>query len=361
MRPSRRRTKKTVAWGRSATKSRWFVALLPSQGDKRGSSRAVSVSQNPKEQSKKASQQQRNKQKRKKMSSQYVQLDPVFEVQDWDALQPLLKEGFDTIRTKEPNTYSYAFSECGTGRDEDKQYVTVNEVYPHGMAVTEHLQNVGDVLGRALDGPCKVHKFYASGPAKELEIIKPLLDPLGSVTYFASIQVEDGDVDEKERTGNGVSHVANIRDFAASEEEDDDDDDRTVESFVILPVFKVHDWDKVETQFMRPLLAVAKDEAGCVYFSFARNADQNLLLVREKYVHVEAALLHLEKAAPILASCIAEGIVELAEASVYGTESAIEASKSAFDPFGTQYRTILHALDRFQVASSPSCPLAALE
>jgi hypothetical protein len=111
---------------------------------------------------------------------------------------------------------------------------------------------------------------------------------------------------------------------------------------------------------MRPLLAVAKDESGCVYFSFARNADQNLLLVREKYANVEAALQHLERAAPILASCIAEGIVELVQASVYGTGSAIGASKSAFDPFGTQYRTILHALDRFQVAS-PSCPLAALE
>jgi hypothetical protein len=47
-------------------------------------------------------------------------------------------------------------------------------------------------------------------------------------------------------------------------------------------------------------------------------------------------------------------IVELVEASVYGTESAIEASKSAFDPFGTQYRTIVHAFDRFQVASSAS-------
>jgi hypothetical protein len=292
------------------------------------------------------------------MSNQYVQLDPVFEVQDWDALQPLLKDGFDKIRTNEPHTHSYVFAECSSDHEENKQYVTVNEVYPNGMAVIEHLQNVGDVLGRALDGPCKVHTFYASGPATELEIIKPLLDPLGSVTYFESIVLE-GD-DEKGESAGGVSHVAYVRDFADSKEEDGDEE-RPVESFVILPVFKVLDWDKVHTQFVEPLLAVAKDESGCVYFSFARNADQNLLLVREKYVHVEAALLHLEKAAPILASCIAEGIVELAEASVYGTESAIGASKSTFDPFGTQYRTILHALDRFQVASSPSCPLAALE
>jgi quinol monooxygenase YgiN len=282
------------------------------------------------------------------MSNQYVQLDPVFEVQDWDALQPLLKEGFDTIRTNEPHTHSYVFAECGS--DPDKQYVTVNEVYPNGQAVIEHLQNVGEILGRALDGPCKVHKFYASGPASELEIIKPLLDPLGSVTYFESIVLE-GD-DEKGESAGGVSHVAYIRDFADSKEEDGEE--APVESFVILPIFKVLDWDKVHTQFVEPLLAVAKDESGCVYFSFARNADQNLLLVREKYVHVEAALQHLEKAVPILASCMAEGIVELVEASVSGTESAIEASKSAFDPFGTQYRTIVHAFDRFQVASEPT-------
>jgi hypothetical protein len=66
------------------------------------------------------------------MSSQYVQLDPVFEVQDWDALQPLLKEGFDKVRTGEPNTHAYVFAET---HEHDKQYVAVNEVYPNGQAV----------------------------------------------------------------------------------------------------------------------------------------------------------------------------------------------------------------------------------
>jgi quinol monooxygenase YgiN len=285
------------------------------------------------------------------MSNQHVQLDPVFAVQDWDALLPLVKDGYDKIRANEPHTHSYAFAVesgggGGGGDDVDTKYLAVNEVYPNGEAVVEHLQNVGEILGRALDGPCKVHKFYASGPAAELGKIKPLLDPLGPVTYFETIHLE-GDK-EKDGIAGGVSHVAKIRDMADHKDDASPHAD-VVESFAILPVFKVHDWDKVQTAFMEPLLEVASSETGCVYFSFARNTEEGLLLVRERYADVDAALQHLEKAAPILASCLAEGLLELVEASVYGSSGAIEAGRPAFDPFGTKYRTILHAFDRLLV------------
>lgn len=55
-----------------------------------------------------------------------------------------------------------------------------------GDAALKHVENVGEELGKLLDGVATLDRFEVLGPKEELEVVKEKFDPLGAKYYAMS-------------------------------------------------------------------------------------------------------------------------------------------------------------------------------
>jgi len=243
----------------------------------------------------------------------FLSIDPIFHVHDWVQARALIAEVVELTKTEE-GTLIYTFYENGDA-------LHVSEYYVDAAAAIAHLEHTKDVLGRALSGPCELRAMRVAGPKDQLELVKPFTDPLAA-EYF---EVLDGGVSNPNAT-IGVAAAA--------------------ESFVIFPIFKVNDWDKCDTEFVRPLLAKAPSDAGCLYYDFAKTTNNDRLLCRERYVSANAAVQHLTGVGEILGAATAAGIIEVEYLAVKSNSEGIDSSKEAFDPFAPDYTTVVDGFEK---------------
>lgn len=108
-----------------------------------------------------------------------VTLHPVFTVKDEDATAALLAICIEKTKTEEGCVY-YEFFRSG-----DK--LIVREGYVDGAAVLKHLENVGEELGKAMEGPVTLDRIEVLGPQAELDVVKEAMDPLGTKYYAISM------------------------------------------------------------------------------------------------------------------------------------------------------------------------------
>jgi len=105
----------------------------------------------------------------------FLTIDPVFSVADWDAAKPIMDEFIEKTKA-EAGCVFYGWVKTG-----DK--LRCREAYVDGDAVNAHLANVGECIGKLLDGPASLDSIAIGGPAAELEKTKEGTAALGTVYY----------------------------------------------------------------------------------------------------------------------------------------------------------------------------------
>jgi hypothetical protein len=190
------------------------------------------------------------------------------------------------------------------------------EAYADGNAVNEHLAAVGPLLGRILTaGVAELVSLHLSGPETEMAKIKPVTDPLGAVyTYTA----EPGFTNIPANKMVGKEELPNT-------------------FLTINPTFTVTDWDKVQKDVIEGLSELAKTEAGCIYYYFAVNKEENKLICREAYVDGEAVNAHLANVGGPLGAAIESGVLKVDSLVVTGPADHLEIAKKTCDDMGAVY------------------------
>lgn len=118
-----------------------------------------------------------------------VSLHPVFTVNDEERAAELVKVCQEKTKTEEGCVY-YEFFRSG-----DK--LGVREGYVDGAAVVRHLENVGETLGKMLEGPLTLDRIEIFGPEEELQVVKPAVESLGATFYVMSVGFANFDAAKK--------------------------------------------------------------------------------------------------------------------------------------------------------------------
>jgi len=104
-----------------------------------------------------------------------VTIQPTFTVKDWAAAEALMKE-FVPVTASETGAVYYGWTRQG-----DKLFC--REAYVDAAGAIAHLDNVGALVGKMLDGPASLDKIELHGPAAELEKAKEKFSPLGATFW----------------------------------------------------------------------------------------------------------------------------------------------------------------------------------
>jgi quinol monooxygenase YgiN len=245
----------------------------------------------------------------------FCSLIPTFKVNDWDKVTPILDEFVEVTKTETGVLY-YGFV-----ANKETDTLVAREAYVDGDAMNEHLENVGSLIGKLLDGPAELVSSHVQGPEEEIVKVKPGLDPLGSTYTY---------VDSSGFT-NMVTGTEDLpHTFCA-----------------IYPTFTVLDWPKVETEIMPVLTEATKLEKGCVHYGWTLNKEDNKLICREAYVDGDALKTHLANALPVLGPALEGGIIKLESLIMTGPADQLEIAKETGDALGAVYQEIMVGFSRF--------------
>ena len=102
-----------------------------------------------------------------------VIIRPYFTVLDWDKARPIMAEFVKRTATEDGMIFY--------GWDIDGDTLNCREAYLDGAAANKHLENVGSCIGDLLaEGVAKLDSIAITGPAAELEKVKPGTEKLGT-------------------------------------------------------------------------------------------------------------------------------------------------------------------------------------
>jgi len=102
-------------------------------------------------------------------------IHPYFTIIDEAAAKPIMDEFVEKTKAEKGCVY-YGWTKEGN-------QLFCREGYVDGDAVLAHLDNVGELIGKILDGPAKLDRIEFHGPAAELEKLKATADSLGATCY----------------------------------------------------------------------------------------------------------------------------------------------------------------------------------
>jgi quinol monooxygenase YgiN len=245
----------------------------------------------------------------------FCSIIPTFKVNDWEKVTPILDEFVEATK-KETGVIYYGWV---TNKETDT--VVCREAYVDGDAVNKHLENVGPLLGKLMDGPAELLTGHVQGPEEEMTKVKPGMDPMGATYSYV------------EPSGFTNMIIGT--------------DDLPNTFCTIYPSFTVLDWSKVEKEILQVLIEGTKSEKGCVYYGWTLNKEENLLICREAYVDGEALTTHLTNALPVLGPALESGLMSLDSLIMTGPADQLALAKEAGDALGAVYQEATVGFSRF--------------
>jgi quinol monooxygenase YgiN len=258
----------------------------------------------------------------------FCTIDPTFTIltDDESKIDEMCQQLIDVTK-KETGVMYYGFVKNDTTKT-----LTCCEAYKDGDAVNAHFDNVGPLLGSALEqGLVKLERIIIHGPKTEILKTKSKADPLGalyyelidpSITSFQSLTNED--TPAAPTTGTTMCHV--------------------------VPHFTVLDETKFDPV---PFVELTKSETGCIDYGFTKSEDGTKLFCREAYKDSKSVLEHLDNVGPTLTSALENGVLKLDSLAVYGPQSEVEKCKDACDSLGATYHytTTQGTIERYSLVS----------
>jgi quinol monooxygenase YgiN len=247
----------------------------------------------------------------------FCSIIPTFKVNDWDKVNPILDELIEATK-KEAGVIYYGFV-----ANKETNTAVAREAYVDGDAMNKHLENVGPLLGKLLDGPAELLSMRVQGPEEELTKVKAGLDPMGATYTYV---YPSGFTNMTIGTEN-LPHT-----FCA-----------------VYPTMTVLDGGKVERDLIPALVEETKSEKGCIFYGFTLNKEDNLLICREAYVDGEAVSAHIGNAVKHLGPAIVGGVIKMESVIITGPADQLAIAKEAGDALGAVYQETLGGFSRFSV------------
>jgi quinol monooxygenase YgiN len=247
----------------------------------------------------------------------FCSIIPTLTVNDWDKVNPILNELVEATK-KETGVIYYGFV-----ANKETNTVVCREAYVDGDAMNKHLENVGPLLGKLLDGPAELVSMHVQGPEEEITKAKAGTDPLG-VTYS---YVDPSGFTNMTTGTKDLPHT-----FCT-----------------IYPTLTVLDWPKVEKEVIPALIEGTKSEKGCVFYGFTLNKEDNLLICREAYVDGDALNTHIANALPILGPALDGGLMKMDSLVITGPADQLEIAKESGDALGAVYQETMVGFSRFDM------------
>jgi quinol monooxygenase YgiN len=247
----------------------------------------------------------------------FCSIIPTFKVNDWDKVNPILDELIETTKTETGVIY-YGFV-----ANKETNTAVCREAYVDGDALNKHLENVGPLLGKLLDGPAELVSIHVQGPEEEIVKVKAGTDPLGATyTYvypsgFTNMTIGTEDLPHTFCT--------------------------------VYPTMTVFDGAKVERDLIPALIEGTKSETGCVFYGFTLNKEDNVLICREAYVDGEAVSTHIGNAVKALGPAIVGGLIKMESVIITGPADQLAIAKESGDALGAVYQETLGGFSRFSV------------
>ena len=184
------------------------------------------------------------------------------------------------------------------------------EAYLDGEAANAHLKNVGALIGEILaDGVAKLDSIEIHGDAKELELVKPGTNDLGT-KYF---EVHSG--------------FTNMKSVGTQ--------DKAYGFVSIHPTFTLVDKAKALPIMKRFVEATKNNETGCIYYGWTICGDK--LFCREAYVDGAAANAHLKNVGSLIGEILADGVAKLDSIEIHGDAKELDLVKPGTKDLGTKY------------------------
>jgi len=227
-------------------------------------------------------------------------VQPYFTVKDWEAARPIMEEFVKKV-DGEANCIYYGWAKSG-----DQLFCT--EAYTDGDAALKHLENIGECIGKILNGPAKLDRIEFHAPAAELEKVKEEMDKIG-VIYF---EIDSGFTNMKQEAG--AEH-------------------KPLSLCTVRPYFTVKDWEAVRP-LMEEFVTKTGEEKDCVYYGWTKKGDT--LFCREGYVDGDAINAHLANVGSLLEKML-DGKASLDSLEIHGPASEIEKVKPGTEKLGTVY------------------------
>jgi quinol monooxygenase YgiN len=247
----------------------------------------------------------------------FCSIIPTMKVNDWDKANPILDELVEATK-KETGVLFYGFV-----ANKETNTVVCRESYVDGDAVNQHLENVGPLLGKLLDGPAELVSVHVQGPKEEIAKCKPGTDPLGATYTYVD-------------PSGFTNMIIGTKDLPHT-------------FCTIYPTLTVLDWVKVEKEVIPALIEATKPEKGCVFYGFTLNKEDNLLICREAYVDGGAINAHLANGLPILGPALDGGLMKMDSLVITGPADQLAIAKEAGDALGAVYQETMVGFSRFSV------------
>jgi quinol monooxygenase YgiN len=247
----------------------------------------------------------------------FCSIIPTFKVNDWDKVNPILDELVEATK-KETGVIYYGFV-----AHKETSTAVCREAYVDGDAMNKHLENVGPLLGKLLDGPAKLVSMHVQGPEEEITKVKAGMDPLGATYTYVY-------------PSGFTNMIIGTEDLPHT-------------FCTIYPTMTVLDGAKVERELIPALIEGTKSEKGCVFYGFTLNKEDNLLICREAYVDGEAVSTHIGSAVKVLGPAIVGGLIKMESVIITGPADQLAIAKEAGDALGAVYQETLVGFSRFSV------------
>lgn len=248
----------------------------------------------------------------------FCSIIPTFKINDWDKLNHILEELIEATK-KETGVVYYGF----VGNKETNT-VVCREAYVDGDAIKKHIENVGPLLGKLLDGPAELVSMHVQGPEEELDKVKAGMDPMGATYSY---------VDPPGFTNMTMGTEDLPHTFCT-----------------IYPTMTVLNGSKVESEVTSPLIEETKSEKGCVHYGFTMNKKDNLLICREAYVDGDALNIHIASAVKVLGPAMVGGVIKMESVVITGPADQLAIARESGDALGAVYQETLGAgFSRFSV------------
>jgi quinol monooxygenase YgiN len=247
----------------------------------------------------------------------FCSISPTFKVNNWEKVTPILDEFVEATK-KETGVIYY-----GWVANKETDTLVCREAYVDGDAVNKHLENVGPLIGKLLDGPAELVSIHVQGPEEEMTKVKPGTDPLGATYTY---------VDPSGFT-NMITGTEDLPHTFCT----------------IYSTMTVLDGLKVENELMPALIEGTKPEKGCVYYGFTLNKEDSKLIPREAYVDGEAVSTHIGNAIKVLGPAIVGQVIKMEAVVITGPADQLAIAKESGDALGAVYLETLGGFSRFSV------------
>ena len=294
----------------------------------------------------------------------FMTLQPTFTVADWTKTKTIMEDYLACART-ETSGCMY----CGWSISGDQLFCRVAHV--DGVAVLDHLQNVGECLDKLLAaGVATLDEISLHGPADELTTCKAAIDAMGS---GQSAPPPPPPPPKEETTSKGLfglfgggaspppprprgngpapATAARLQELTQYYEIDSGISFITKETGGVSmgqrlvtqqQSFQVSDWAKAKVA-MDGLVEAAEKEGGCVYFGWTRCGDE--LFCREAYTSAKGLLSHLDDVwtSPdakgnditcMMQQLTAPGVATIVRTQIHGPMAQVQLLKTSFTTYG---------------------------